>query len=51
MPKIERNRIRDEAQTAELEAMGWTVVRVWETDVIRNPSAAVSIVLSSLLAH
>lgn len=32
--KIKRNRERDRAQTAVLEAAGWKVVRVWEHDPI-----------------
>jgi DNA mismatch endonuclease (patch repair protein) len=29
-PKIDRNKRRDEAQTAALKAAGWRVLRVWE---------------------
>lgn len=35
--KIQRNRLRDRAQSRELRAAGWRVVRVWETDVLRDP--------------
>ena len=31
--KIERNIARDAEQTAVLTALGWTVVRVWETEI------------------
>jgi len=31
-PKLERNRQRDERNTAELVAHGWTVIRIWEHD-------------------
>jgi DNA mismatch endonuclease (patch repair protein) len=34
--KLERNRERDQEQTRVLKELGWTVVRVWETDVLRN---------------
>lgn len=30
IPKLEGNRARDERKKAELEALGWTVVEVWE---------------------
>jgi DNA mismatch endonuclease (patch repair protein) len=35
--KIARNRQRDRAITRELRALGWCVIRVWDTDVCRNP--------------
>ena len=35
--KIARNRHRDEVTTAHLEALGWTVITVWEC-VLRNSS-------------
>lgn len=35
--KIERNMERDRSHTAALEAEGWVVVRVWESDVRRDP--------------
>src|SRR5881398_1970603 len=31
--KIERNRARDVEATAELEALGWTVFRIWESSL------------------
>jgi DNA mismatch endonuclease (patch repair protein) len=37
--KILSNINRDLRQTAALEAEGWTVLRVWETDIKRSPSA------------
>lgn len=37
--KIERTIARDREVTAALRAAGWTVVRLWEHDVLRNPSA------------
>jgi DNA mismatch endonuclease (patch repair protein) len=33
-PKIRRNQERDAETTAELEAAGWTVVRIWEHEEI-----------------
>ena len=35
--KIARNRHRDEVTTAHLEALGWTVITVWECE-LRNSS-------------
>ena len=35
--KIQQNVARDTLVNAELERAGWSVVRVWETDVKRNP--------------
>jgi DNA mismatch endonuclease (patch repair protein) len=33
VPKIERNRARDRANARRLRRLGWTVVRVWESEV------------------
>jgi DNA mismatch endonuclease (patch repair protein) len=38
--KIETNMERDQRTTVQLEAAGWTVVRLWETDTRRNPQVA-----------
>src|SRR5690348_2300984 len=38
--KIKRNIERDQSATADLEALGWTVIRVWDFDVMRDPLAA-----------
>jgi DNA mismatch endonuclease (patch repair protein) len=40
LAKIGRNRERDQEQTARLTALGWLVIRLWETDVLRDPAAA-----------
>lgn len=37
--KIERTMARDREVTETLRAQGWTVVRLWEHDVLRDPSA------------
>ena len=39
--KIERNMKRDRQNTESLEAMGWSVLRVWERDVKANVQAVV----------
>ncbi len=39
-PKIARNRERDMEKSAQLESMGWLVIRLWETDIKKDPDAA-----------
>ncbi len=34
--KIEANILRDRIQEKKLSELGWTVIRVWESDVLRN---------------
>lgn len=45
--KIERTMRRDAEVNAELLAAGWTVVRLWEHDVLADPAAAASRVLDA----
>lgn len=40
IPKIARNRERDIEQTNSLRAAGWKVLRIWETEVLRDPVIA-----------
>lgn len=49
LAKIATNMERDRRKTAELEAMGWRVVRVWETDVLADVAAAAGDIASHLL--
>jgi DNA mismatch endonuclease (patch repair protein) len=35
--KIQRTIARDEEHVRQLESSGWIVVRVWETDILRDP--------------
>jgi G:T-mismatch repair DNA endonuclease (very short patch repair protein) len=35
---VQRNVARDRENDRALEAAGWAVVRVWETDVLRAPT-------------
>jgi DNA mismatch endonuclease (patch repair protein) len=35
--KIQRNVERDLERTAELKWSGWMVIRLWETDILRDP--------------
>jgi len=46
--KIERNVARDRRVDAELHATGWTVVRVWASDLDRDLQAAVERVLGAV---
>jgi DNA mismatch endonuclease (patch repair protein) len=46
--KIGGNVARDGRVDAELAELGWTSVRVWDVDVLRNPEAAVQKVRESL---
>lgn len=43
--KIERNRQRDHQVTGQLESMGWTVIRLWESDIKRDLDAQVESVV------
>jgi DNA mismatch endonuclease (patch repair protein) len=47
--KLRRNIERDRLVTANLRADGWRVVRVWESDVLREPAKAADLVEASLL--
>lgn len=42
--KIRRNVERDRTNDAELKAAGWAVVRLWESDILRDPEAAAGLV-------
>lgn len=46
--KIERNMERDRDRTRQLEALGWTVLRVWETDILRDPEACAAKIAAQL---
>ncbi len=46
--KIRRNIERDREVTARLAEEGWTVVRLWESDILADPDAAASKVLDAL---
>jgi DNA mismatch endonuclease Vsr len=48
VPKIERNRRRDEQITQELNAQGWEVIRLWESDIYRDVEAAVDQVIQAV---
>lgn len=46
--KIARNRDRDRETTALLEGQGWLVIRLWETDIKNDATAAAQTVLSAV---
>ncbi|MGH2601465.1 MAG: very short patch repair endonuclease [Dehalococcoidia bacterium] len=46
--KIARNMERDRANDVRLQELGWCVVRLWETDIIRDPAAAVEYIRATL---
>lgn len=45
--KLWRNRARDIKVSAELEQLGWTVIRIWEHD-IKRPAKARRVVVKAL---
>lgn len=47
--KILRNIARDEENNRDLKAMGWTVVRIWESDIKKDLDKCVEIVQKALL--
>lgn len=46
--KIERNRQRDQENTAKLEAEGWAVLRFWESEIHEDVEAVAQVVLGAL---
>ena len=48
IPKIERNMERDRMVTAELESMGYTVIRFWGKDIKKNPQHCADVIESAL---
>jgi DNA mismatch endonuclease (patch repair protein) len=46
--KIERTIQRDREVTAGLRDQGWTVLRLWEHDVLRDPQACARTVLNAI---
>ena len=48
--KAQRNVARDHENNRALEAAGWTVVRVWETDVLHAPARVADRIVKILLS-
>ena len=46
--KIVRNVERDRRQTARFRRHGWSVIRLWERDLLRDPSRAVRLLIARL---
>jgi DNA mismatch endonuclease (patch repair protein) len=46
--KIQANRNRDKRRNEELRKLGWSVVRVWDSDVRANPEVEAQKVISAL---
>lgn len=46
--KLSKNVARDSSATAELERMGWSVLRFWESDVARNIEKTVNTISAIL---
>lgn len=46
--KIEANMNRDKRRNKELRKLGWSVVRVWDSDVRANPGVEAQRVISAL---
>ena len=46
--KVERNQKRDRSVSRAYKKMGWTALRFWEHEVKKDPSKAISRVLSFL---
>ena len=49
IPKIEANIQRDRKKTRKLEQLGWTVLRFWETDILRDPQSVAESALHAVL--
>src|SRR3989442_9422396 len=46
--KIAKNKARDRVVNGILQQAGWTVVRIWDLEIIADPSGAVATVLAVL---
>jgi DNA mismatch endonuclease (patch repair protein) len=51
VPKLRRTIERDKEVTAALKAKGWTVIRLWESEVLADPPAAADRVEHALRAQ
>lgn len=48
VPKIEKNMKRDLEVNAKLQSMGWTVVRFWSKEVLKNIDYCVELILLNM---
>ena len=51
LSKIESNIERDMLNNALLKADGWSVLRLWETDIKRDPQAAARLVKEAVIGR
>lgn len=49
--KIQSNRARDRRVTRQLRQGGWSVVRLWETDILKNPGKSAERISRILKPH
>lgn len=49
IPKIERNRKRDDEINKQLLYLGWTVVRFWGKDITKNVEQCVKVIEEAIL--
>lgn len=47
-PKIKANMARDRKQNRALRKIGWTVIRIWESDIKKKPDSSVARVIAEL---
>lgn len=46
--KIQRNIVRDHEINKALDGMGWRVIRVWESDLLKDPMGVVDKIISAI---
>jgi DNA mismatch endonuclease, patch repair protein len=46
--KILRNRTRDQRNFRKLRRMGWTVIRIWQHEIKRDPESCIDRVINAL---
>lgn len=49
--KLQRNVARDDFVTATLEAEGWMVIRIWESNARRDPGGTARVVFDAVIAR
>ena len=49
--KIRYNMARDKRQTRQLQREGWIVIRIWESVILQDPSAAARRILLAVAKH
>jgi len=48
IPKIEGNMIRDQLVTSTLITEGWTVIRLWESDIKRDLNRCIEMIINKI---